>query len=208
MNDEVQQLLKLGAASRSQLAKATAIASGLAGVSLMAPSALAGTALVQAAAMEGGDLAILNYALTLEHLEDALYQALLKSGLLTGRPLQWATAFGTHEHAHVVALTSTITKLGGTPVMAQASYNFPKLTTTAQVYTTLAQVEDLGAAAYLGAAPLVMNAAVLSAAVEIHTVEAEHATTWRFLSGMDPLPFAFATPKTMAQVLPVVKPLL
>ena len=28
---------------------------------------------IQAAAMAGGDLGILNYALTLEHLEDALY---------------------------------------------------------------------------------------------------------------------------------------
>lgn len=208
MNEDLRTLLEMGALSRKQLVKATAIAGGLVGAGTLAASQIAGTALVQAAAMEGGDLGILNYALTLEHLEDALYRALLKSGLLSGRALQYATAFGGHEHAHVVALTATISKLGGTPVMEQASYKFPTLTSAAQVYKTLATVEDLGASAYLGAAPLVQNPAVLTAAVEIHTVEAEHATAWRYLAGMDPLPFAFATPRTVPQVLSVVKPLL
>ena len=208
MNAELKSLLGLCAGSRRQLATATALAGGLAAGGAMLPSSIAGTALVHAAAMEGGDLGILQYALTLEHLEDALYRALLKSGLLTGKALQYATAFGAHEHQHVVTLTAVITKLGGTPVAEQASYKFPTLTTAAQVATTLAGVEDLGASAYLGAAPLVQSAALLAAAVEIHTVEAEHATAWRYLAGMDPLPFAFAMPSTMAQVLAKVKPLL
>jgi len=171
-------------------------------------TAASDAAAIQAAAMAGGDLGILNYALTLEHLEDALYRALIKSGLLTGRALTAATTFGSQEHQHVVTLTSVITKLGGTPVAELPAYKFPTLTSAAQIYTTLAGVEDLGASAYLGAAPLVKDAGLLAAAVEIHTVEAEHATFWRYMAGMDPVPFAFATPKTMAQVLAVVTPLL
>ena len=193
MDTELKDLLRLGASSRRHLVQATAIAGGLVGAGML-PSTVAGISLVQAAAMDGGDLGILNYALTLEHLEDALYRTLLKSKLLTERSLLYATAFAAHEHQHVLTLTATITKLGGTPVAEQPSYKFPMLTTAAQVVTTLAQVEDLGASAYLGAAPLLQNPLLLAAAVEIHTVEAQHATAWRFLAGMDPLPFAFAPP--------------
>jgi hypothetical protein len=163
---------------------------------------------VPSKAAASGDLAVLNYALTLEHIEDAMYQALLASGYLYGQSYAYAAAFGAHEHAHVVALTSTIQQLGGTPVAAQAMYNFPKLTSLSQIVNLLVTVEDLGASAYLGAAPMIQNPTLLETAVAIHTVEAEHATAWRRLAGMSPVPFAFAPPSSMAQVLAAVKPFL
>src|SRR5690349_20486883 len=62
------------------------------------------------------DLDILNYALTLEHLEAEAYRVANASGLLTGDAAKYFQSFGAHEAAHVVALTQTITSLGGTPV--------------------------------------------------------------------------------------------
>lgn len=208
MNEEILQHLRTFATSHRHFVRASTIAASLAAVTTLAPTNIAGVALAEAAAQDAGDLGILNFALTLEHFENALYRGLLQTGLLTGKAEAFARAFGAHENDHVNALTQTITKLGGTPVKEQAAYNWPKLKSEAEVIATLAKVEDVGASAYLGAAPLVKDADLLTVAVQIHTVEAEHATAFRFLAGQDPVPFAFAPPRTKQEVLAVVTPFL
>ncbi len=154
------------------------------------------------------DLDILNYALTLEHLESTMYQQIVASGKLTGDEQQYATDFGKHEAAHVTALTQTIQKLGGTPVAAQAKYNFPAFDTRDNIVKFLVTVEDLGAAAYLGAAPEIKNPDVLTAAVQIHNIEGEHASIWRRQDKMTPVVGAFAAPATRADVLKAAGPIL
>ncbi len=154
------------------------------------------------------DLEILNYALTLEHLEAQMYRQIVSSGQLTGVEQQYATDFGAHEAAHVTALTATIRMLGGTPVAAQASYRFPAFDTRDNIVRFLVTVEDLGAAAYLAAAPEVQNLDVLQAAVAIHNIEGEHASIWRRAAGMAPVPVAFAVPARRADVLAAVTPFL
>jgi hypothetical protein len=201
-------LLNMFSTSRQHNLRAATLAGGLTAATTLAPSTIAGIALAESAFQADGDLGILNYALTLEHFENALYRGLLQTGLLTGKALEYATSFGGHENTHVQALTKTISDLGGTPVKEQSGYNWPKLSTEAEVIAIIAQVEDLGASAYLGAAPLLKNADLLTVAVQIHTNEAEHATAFRFLAGQDPVPFAFAPPMTMAEVLAVVTPFL
>lgn len=211
MNPEVTDLLRAFTTSRRQFVRASAIAGGLMAAGGLMPSAVAGLAIGQASAEEGGDLGVLNYALTLEHFEDRLYRDLIASGLLTGQAMAYAKTFGDHEHTHVVALTDTIKKLGGTPVKEQQSYNWPKLTSESQVIDLLVTVEDVGASAYLGAAPLVKNDDLLTVAVEIHTVEAYHATGWRLKAKGNSeyaVPFAFAEGRSKAQVLKIVTPFL
>lgn len=207
-NKQINSQLQMFASSRRHFLRASAIAGSLAAVTTFAPTTISGIALAEAAAQEGGDLGILNYALTLEHLENALYAALLKSGLLTGQALAYAKSFGAHENTHVEALTKTIKDLGGTPVAAQAAYNFPVLKTEAEVIKTLAMVEDLGASAYLGAAPLIQSPDLLTVAVQIHSNEAQHATAFRYLAGQDPVPEAFAKGMSMADVVKAVTPFL
>lgn len=154
------------------------------------------------------DMDILMFALTLEHIEDAAYRALNASGLLSGRVAQYFQDFGGHEHAHVVALTDTITKLGGTPVAEQASYSFPTFSNQDEVVKFFAIVEEVGAGAYLGAAPLLKDKALLAAAASIHDVEAQHASVLRAVMGdAEPAP-AFGSPKTLDEVLAAVGPLL
>lgn len=208
MDNKTINLIRSYATSRRHFLKATAIAGGMTAAATLSPGTVAGFALGRAAAQEGGDLGILNYALTLEHLENVLYRTLIGSNLLSGQALDFARTFGGHEAAHVRDLTAAIQDAGGTPVQEQARYNFPKLTTQEEVIATLADVEDLGAAAYLGAAPMIQNGDYLTVAVRIHTVEAEHATGFRFLAGRNPVPRAFEEGKTMEEVLQVVGPIL
>lgn len=153
------------------------------------------------------DLDILNYALTLEHLEATAYRAINASGLMSGSPAKYFVQIGAHEADHVVTLDKTIRSLGGTPVAALASYNFPAFKSQAEVLTYFQAVEELGAAAYLGQAPRLQNPDLLTAAVSIHNVEAQHAAILSDLIGVSPSP-AFGMPKTMEQVLAVVTPIL
>lgn len=162
---------------------------------------------VHGAAVSDSDLAILNYALTLEHLEAKAYAVINASGLLSGTAAAYFKMFGDHEATHVTVLTKTINDLGGTPVQAQASYNFPQLKSQQEVLQYFHDVEELGAAAYLGQAPRLQNGDLLTAAVSIHNVEAQHAAALADLLGVSPSP-AFATPKTMEEVLAVVTPIL
>ncbi len=159
------------------------------------------------ALMQGSDLDILNYALTLEHLEARAYNIALGSGLLSGTALDYFNTFGGHETTHVDTLTSTIKDLGGTPVAAQASYNFPSFANQQEVLEYFQTVEELGASAYLGQAPRIQNPDLLTAAVSIHNVEGQHAAILSDLIGVTPVP-AFAMPRTMDEVLAVVGPIL
>ncbi len=162
-----------------------------------------------AAAPLDSDLDILNYALTLEHLEAAAYQAILDANVLTGRSLTYFQSFGSHEKAHVDALTSTIKKLGGTPVQAQ-KYDFSSVPTDqAGIVKFFQYVESVGASAYLGAAPSINNSDVLTAALSIHAVEAEHASGLADIvaPGTDLFaPDAFAKPRTPSEVMNIVAP--
>lgn len=153
------------------------------------------------------DLDILNYALTLEHLEARAYKEANASGLLSGDAAKYFQMFGQHEADHVTALTDTINKLGGMPVAAQASYNFPAFANQDELLKYFQMVEELGAAAYLGQAPRIQSPDILTAAVSIHNVEGQHAAVLSDLIGVSPAP-DFAKPKTMEQVLAVVGPIL
>jgi hypothetical protein len=153
------------------------------------------------------DLEILNYALTLEHLEARAYREVIASNLLSGQVLEYFQTFGAHETEHVEALTQTIRDLGGTPVQEQESYNWPTFGNQQEVLEYFHIVEELGAAAYLGQVPRIQNAELLTAAVSIHNVEGQHVAVLADLTGAQPSP-AFAEARTMEQVLQVVTPIL
>ena len=153
------------------------------------------------------DIAILNYALTLEHLETDFYAKVVESGLLKGKELEFAKHVGETERQHVSALSGTIEKLGGTPVAAPMT-TFP-LESRKAVLELAATVENLGAAAYLGKAPEITSPEVLAAALSIHSVEARHAAALNRLIGKSPTPNgAFGSPATEKQVLAAVKPFI
>ena len=152
------------------------------------------------------DLAIVNYALTLEYLEAQFYDKVIASGLFKGSNLSVIKEFGSEEHEHVIALKKVATSLG-TPAM-EPTGKFP-LKNAASVTKLAAAVENLGAAAYLGQAGNIKSKEILAAALAIHSVEARHAATINLVLKRSPTPDgAFAKPMTMEQVLTVVKPFI
>ncbi|HEV2776541.1 MAG TPA: ferritin-like domain-containing protein [Solirubrobacteraceae bacterium] len=167
------------------------------------------------------DLEILNYALTLEFLEAEFYRGVIDSGIVKDQKVvSLAKKFGSTEQEHVDALTATIEKLGGKPV-AKPKTNFgPTLDKGLKaVLEAAADVENLGAAAYLGQAGSIKNKEVLAAALAIHSVEARHAAALNTLVGRGfgsgkgglkgALPDgAFAKPMDMKAVLNAVQPFL
>jgi rubrerythrin len=154
-----------------------------------------------------GDLAILNYALTLEYLETEFYSKVVASGLFNGKVGGLIKTFGAQEATHVEALKGAVEKLGGTPV-SKPQGKFP-ITSATQVAELAYTVENLGAAAYLGQAAKIQNPEVLASALAIHTVEARHAATLGTLVKKSVTPQgAFATPADMSTVLAAVKPFL
>lgn len=183
----------------------------VAGAGALAFGALGGSfaAVDVAAGPLDSDLEILNYALTLEHLEAAAYRAINGSGVLTGRAATYFQSFGQHEADHVAALIATIQKLGGTPVQA-ATYNFSSVPKDqAGIVAFFQNVESVGASAYLGAGPSIKSPDILEAALSIHAVEAEHASALADLAapGTDLFaPEAFATARTPDQVMQIVAP--
>ena len=154
-----------------------------------------------------GDLAIVNYALTLEYLEDQFYDKVIASGLFTGsKYLSTLKTFGAEEHQHVEALHKVAMSLG-TPA-TKPTGKFP-LKSAASVTKLAATVENLGASAYLGQAGNIKSKEIHAAALSIHTIEARHAATLNTVLKMSPTPDgAFAKPMSMSQVLAAVKPFI
>ena len=154
-----------------------------------------------------GDVAILNYALTLEYLEREFYAKVVASGFFTGKVGSLIKSFGSQEATHVEALKGAVSKMGGTPA-ENPNGKFP-IESATQVAGLAYTVKNLGAAAYLGQAGNIQSPEVLATALAIHSVEARHASTLGTLVKKSLTPDgAFAKPMDMSMVLAAIKPFL
>lgn len=132
----------------------------------------------------------LQLALTLEYLEDEYYRiGLATPGLIQTADRAIFSQISKHETAHVSFLKTALTQLGENP-KAKPTFDFTvkgNFTpfTDYQQFLILAQAfEDTGVRAYKGQAGNVMsNKDVLTAALQIHSVEARHASEVRRLRG-------------------------
>ncbi|MBX6379169.1 ferritin-like protein [Thermoflavifilum aggregans] len=134
---------------------------------------------------------ILNYALTLEYLEATFYSmgAAQGSALIpNANDLTAIQKISADETAHVNFLKAVIPQLGGTPVNKPnfdftANGTFPDVFSNYQTFLAVAQAfEDTGVRAYKGqAANVISNSTVLQAALDIHSVEARHASKIRLM---------------------------
>jgi len=132
---------------------------------------------------------VLNFALTLEYLESEFYNAGLNApGLLTSAQRTIVSQISKHEAAHVGFLKSVL----GANAVPKPNFDFSAngtytdWNTNVNTYFTLAQAfEDTGVRAYKGQATnLMSNDTVLQAALQIHSVEARHASQIRRMRGV------------------------
>ena len=139
------------------------------------------------------DIQILNTALGAELEAIAAHQGGAESKLLSKPVLDLAVTFQGQHKEHAALLASTITKLGGKPVMAKANHNFQvdQLKTEADVLKFAAQLEQGAVSAYLGAVPLFGNRDLAKAAASILGDEAMHLAILRQAMGEVPVPSAF-----------------
>lgn len=154
----------------------------------------------------GGDVDILNFALTLEYLESTFYAEAKSRAKPSGELKSLVDLIAKDEQQHVEALAGTIEKLGGKPV-AEPKFDFSYSGTSG--FLKLAQTfEDTGVSAYNGAAPAIESKEVLTAAGSIVQVEARHAAAIRLQTGEEPAPAAFDPPLDEKQVLKAVEPFI
>lgn len=153
------------------------------------PIALAATARKAfAQAIPQNVVDVLNFALTLEYLENDFYIAgLAASSLIDPADLSIFQTIQMHEQTHVDFLETTL----GAQAITKPTFDFtaggsfdpfndyPTFRLLAQAF------EDTGVRAYKGQAPALINDDVfLTAALTIHSVEGRHAARIRRLNGL------------------------
>lgn len=160
-----------------------------AATALLAITAIAHPVKRQAAGVNITDVDILQYALTLEHLENTFYkgaismmseQDFINAGFSSAyyNNLKYITH---DEELHVQLLTSALMTAGAKPVAA-CTYSFPY--TDPKSFVTLASVlEGVGTSAYLGGAGLITSKAYLGVAGSILVTESLHTSVQRFNLG-------------------------
>jgi rubrerythrin len=199
---------------------------------LLAGGALAAVLPRAAQAHETGrasNVDMLNYALTLEHLEYIFYREGLKKfdesdfrryfarnreyekqGIrdIDGEAVRRKfVVIREHEETHVETLEFVISEvLEGTPV-PRARYNFEQTAfTSVGKFVSVAQfLENTGVSAYDGAIAHIEAAKLLTAGATIATVEARHAAYLNLLNGTSPFPEAFDTPVAPRAICEAVK---
>lgn len=141
----------------------------------------------------------LQFALTLEYLESTFYDTAFNttgfSALMTSDQPVFAQ-IRKHEDAHVALLVGAITATygaGNVPTRPAANtYDWtangqiadPFATLNYQNFLALSQAfEDTGVRAYKGSAVSLMGSPVLTTALQIHSVEARHASEVRRIRG-------------------------
>ena len=143
---------------------------------------------------------ILNYALTIELLEQAFYDAGLwtfnqQSFLDAGYPDPFYSniqQFRVDEQAHVAFLTEALRAAGLSATTAQSHYSFP-FTDVASWVKLGSIIEDVGASAYSGLAASLFDKDYLTASVSIYGTKARHTAYLRAADGSQPVPNSFKT---------------
>ncbi|CAD6574520.1 MAG: hypothetical protein TREMPRED_001141 [Tremellales sp. Tagirdzhanova-0007] len=124
------------------------------------------------------DTDILQYALTLEHLEDYFYHNFLgqfsqadfkKAGYPDWVRNRLENIAG-HEAQHVALLSGAL----GSAATQPCTYSFPTVTDPKSFVGLATVIENVGVSAYLGAANMITEAAYVTVAGSILTTEARH----------------------------------
>ncbi|KAK1916349.1 hypothetical protein P3342_004168 [Pyrenophora teres f. teres] len=157
---------------------------------------------------------ILNYALTLEHLEDTFYREGLKkfsakdfvAAKFTEETYSRIQTISKDESTHVEFLTGAL-KAAGIQATAECTYDFG-YKDVAGFMATASVLEGVGASAYTGAAAQIMGKVYLTAAASILSVEARHSSYIRNAIKQAPFPSPFEVPLGLNSVYTLAAPFI
>lgn len=171
------------------LGKGAAIASIPFGLAASSSKTKAATTAMASAAMQASPTDVLNFALTLEYLEQDFYRMGLESGIIADENMTVFEVISKHEDDHVGFLLDAL----GDDAVARPTFDFTggpaglALDPFGDYPTFLALAqgfEDTGVRAYKGqAGALAGNDVLLEYALQIHSVEARHASKVRRIRG-------------------------
>ena len=211
MNDKTQAAPELENIEFEAIDRSSFLMKGILAAGATYGAFAAGPMLRKAFAQDGGsegDIEILNFALTLEYLETAFYEAAVKEADLSSDVAALAKEFGEQEAEHVAGLTQAIEDLGGKPVKAPAVDFGDAFSSEDAFLTTGVTFEDLGVSAYNGAGPMISSKDLLATAGAIVQIEARHAAAVRNAAGEPAAPDAFDPTMTVDEVTKAVTPFL
>jgi hypothetical protein len=173
------------------------------------------------------DFDVVQYALFLEHLENAFYRQGLEAfsaadfqrGLrgfragsldmsgtmfVNGRQVRDAVQrVADHEQAHAEDLSATLASLGVTPLIECDSYNFD-FSSVESFMVTAQLLENTGVAAYVGAASVLTIPDFVRVAASIATVEARHACYFDLMTANREFPSAYDLARPMGTTVDFV----
>ncbi|KAI8997988.1 ferritin-like domain-containing protein, partial [Gaertneriomyces semiglobifer] len=180
-------------------------------------------------APQAGDLFVLNYALTLEHLESAFYREVAtrfsaEDFRVAGFDPNIRTQMqliGAHEDTHVQVLSQVIeATFGAGSAVPPCEYNFP-LDSVATVVAVASALERTGVSAYDGAVKFIVDDAIKTAGASIATVEGRHAAILNAINtqkvqvnnqivtaNINPAPAPFDTPLGFTPVFSIAAPFI
>eukprot|EP01113_Clastostelium_recurvatum_P009538 TRINITY_DN145_c0_g1_i1.p1 TRINITY_DN145_c0_g1~~TRINITY_DN145_c0_g1_i1.p1 ORF type:complete len:497 (-),score=173.96 TRINITY_DN145_c0_g1_i1:88-1539(-) len=146
-------------------------------------------------ALDANDIVTLNYALTLEHLEDKFYRTYMdvftqedfvNIGLRAYDFISFQL-IRDHEKAHVDFLKGVLQSVNA-PAVEECTYDFKinldgdRQTAFRTFIATATIFENLGVSAYDGAIKSITNKVYIQAAASIATIEARHAAYLNYLN--------------------------
>jgi hypothetical protein len=147
------------------------------------------------------DIAILQFDLTLEYLQAAMYTEAERLRQLKPRTLEWSRVVGANERGHVRAIKGLL----GRDTVKSPKFNFRGVTEDDRVFTeTAVAFEDLTAALLKTQGTQVDSRRILAALVSLHSVEARHAAWIRHIAGIVPAADAIDEPTSKARVVRLV----
>jgi rubrerythrin len=191
-NEQTIESLKTPVSKRDSLSKlgkmgATAAVAAVPFSMLFSQKAAASTAAAAAVAETPTDA--LKLALTLEYIEDEFYRRGLAGTFLSAAQRTVIQQIAKHETAHVALLRSVL----GNAAPAIPTFDFtaggafPTVFSDVNTFLAVAQaLEDTGVRAYKGQAgnfPAAADKDALTTALQIHSVEARHASQIRRMRG-------------------------
>ena len=155
----------------------------------------------------GGDVDILNFALTLEYIEAAFYSRAISKGRNMSAETMRLVARDPRQRDRARRRDHPDDQPPRRHAGAGPEGRLRRVFTSEKSFLKLAQtLEDTGVSAYNGAAPSIRSGDVLAAAGSIVQVEARHAALIRLMRGQTPAPAAFDPALDQHKVLDAVMP--